>query len=33
MFENTIVGNEVTIEGRTDLRFSCTRIPDKTRVI
>ena len=33
MFENTIVGNEVMIEGRTDLRFSCTRIPDKTRVI
>jgi len=33
LFENTIVGNEVIIEGRTDLRFSCTRIPDKTRVM
>ncbi len=33
MFENTIVGNEVTIGGRSDLRFSCTCIPDKTRVM
>jgi len=32
-FENTIVGNEVHIEGRSDIRFSSTRIPDKTRVM
>jgi len=33
LFENTIVGNEVTIEGRSNLRFSCIRIPDKTMVM
>lgn len=32
-FENTIVGNEVHIEGTSNLKFSCTQIPDKTRVI
>lgn len=33
IFENTIVGNEVVIDSRSEKYFSCTVIPDKTRVM
>ena len=33
IYENTIVGNDVIIDGRVGIKFSSANIPDKTRVI